>query len=261
MLIPYFLWPIIIWIINNILNLISKRKIIISFNALKNQLLTGHSFLTVLWFQYNLIFITLLILIIELLVSKNKLLIFVNFEIIAYYFQYSNLNYEIFSKYNFNKKFTFGRFLEVLPFSLTGYIFSSLKIINYLKKNRLEYIYILSLFLILMIKYKIFIFIRGFMYEGIKLQIISLNIFCIFLLIPSEKIKNKCIIKIIKLITSNTAGIYYLHIIIRNYTQNFSLLIKNKTFYGSLIIYIISYFVSFFGTKIFGKTKLKHLFQ
>ena len=99
------------------------------------------------------------------------------------------------------------------------------------------------------------------MYQGIELNIISFIVFCIFFLIPSEIIKYEKLINLIKLITNNTAGIYYLHATIRIYTQNFISLIKNKTLSGSLFIYIISYFISFFGIKILGKTKLKHLFQ
>ena len=261
MLIPYFLWPIIIWIINNFLYLSLGLKIKKSFNDLKIQLMTGHSYVAVLWFQYNLIFITLLIQIIELLISKDKLFIFINLEIIAYYFQYSDLNFKIFSKYNFYKKFTFGRFLEVLPFCLTGYIFASLKILDSLKKIRIKSLYILSLIIIIMIKFDIFIYIRGFSYEGIELQIKSFIIFCIFLLMPSDKIKNKYVIKIIKLITSHTPGIYYLHVEIGKYTKNFIPSIKKKNLNGSLIIYIICYIICFFGIKLFGKTKLNNLFQ
>ena len=136
LIIPYLLWPIIIWIINKCLIFFFDWKNNISFKELKMQLLAGHSFMPVFWFQYNLIFITLLVVIIEFLISKDKLFIFINFEIIAYYFQYSDLNYKTFAKFNYNLKYPFGRFLEVIPFCMTGYILSSLKIITYLKKNK-----------------------------------------------------------------------------------------------------------------------------
>lgn len=261
LLIPYILWPIIIWIFNNAFYYCFDWKIKHSFHDLKMQLLTGHSFITVLWFQYNLIFITILILIIELLASKNKLFIYCNILIISYIFQYSNINYEIFSKYNFNLKYPFGRFLEAIPFCLTGSLFSCLNMDIYLKKNKIKSLYILLLILIVIDKYNIFILIKGFRYQGIKLLIICLVIFCIVLLMPAEIIKNNCIIKIVKFITGNTAGIYVLHIPIKLYTEHFILLIKNQTLRGSLLIYIICFFISFFGLFFFRKSKLKNLFQ
>lgn len=261
LLIPYIFWPIIIWIFDNILNYIFNLELKKSFHVLKIQLLTGHSFITVLWFQYNLIFITLLILIIELLASKNKLFIYINLLIISYYLQYSNLNYAIFSKYNYNNKYPFGRFVESIPYCLTGFIFASLKLDIYLKKSRIKSLYILLIILIAIIKYNIFTYIKGFTYQGIKLQILSLVIFSIFILMPSENVKKESIIKIITLITNNTLGIYILHVPIKKYTERFILLIKQKTLIGSLIIYIICYFISIFGLIFCRKSRLKYLFQ
>jgi len=151
--------------------------------------------------------------------------------------------------------------LEVIPFCLTGYILASLRIINYLKKYSIMTIYFFLIILWFVIKYNVFMEIKGFLYQGLRLQIISIIIFIIFSLFPSQKIKNKYIIKIIRLITNNTSGIYFLHYSISNYLQKYIILIKKKTLYGCIIIYIICYFISFLGVKIFGKTKLKNLFQ
>ena len=261
LLIPYFIWPIFIWIINNFLKFFLKWETENSINDLKMQLLTGHWFMRVLWFQYNLVFITLIVVIFEFLIEKNKELIFINLEIIAYFFQYSNLNYQIFSKYSLYKKYTLGRFLEVIPFCITGYILASLKIIHYLKKHSIMTIYFFLTIIWFVIKYNVFIEIKGFLYQGIRLQIISILIFIIFSLFPSQKIKNKNIIKTIRFITNNTSGIYFLHYSISNYLNKYIILIKNKTLFGCIIIYIICYFISFFGLRIFGKTKLRNLFQ
>ena len=72
---------------------------------------------------------------------------------------------------------------------------------------------------------------------------------------------SKYIINIIKIFTDNTSGIYFLHTNIRDYIKNYIRLIKNNTLYGSIIIYIICYIISFFGIKILGKTKYRSLFQ
>lgn len=258
-LIPYFIWPIIIWIIKNFTNLILKKKI--SFYDLKMQLLTGHCFLTVLWFQYDLIIITLLILIIKLLFDKNSIFILINLGILSYYFQYSNINYNIFSKYSFYLRYPLGRFVESLPFCITGYILASIKIDTYVKNIRIKAIFCITFAFLFFIRSNIFININGFNYQGIKLHIKCILFYTIFLLIPQTNIKNLKIEKIFKIISNNTSGVYYLHLpIYRLLRKNFKL-IKKKTFFGSLIIYIICQFISLIGIKLFGNTKLGHLFH
>ena len=258
-LIPYFIWPIIIWIIKNFTNLILKKKI--SFYDLKIQLLTGHCFLTVLWFQYDLIIITLLILIIKLLFDKNSIFILINLGISSYYFQYSNINYNIFSKYSFYLRYPLGRFVESLPFCITGYILASIKIDTYIKNIRIKAIFCITFAFLFFIRSNIFIDIRGFNYQGIKLNIRCILFYTIFLLIPQTNIKNLKIEKIFKILSNNTSGVYYLHLPIYSLLRKNFRLIKKKTFFGSLIIYIICQFISLIGIKFFGNTKLRHLFH
>ena len=261
LLIPYFIWPIIIWILNNISYHILKIKLKTSFNDLKIQYLTGHNFLTVLWFQYNLIFSTLLIIIIELLFTKDVKFILFVIEIFAYFLQYSNYNYKIFSKYVHYKRYSLGRFFEIIPFCITGYFLASLNIINYLKKFRIKTIYLIILIIFLISKYKILNKTSGFLYQGVDLHILSVNIFIIISLLPSEKIKNINYIKIVKIITNHTSGIYILHIPVKFYLQKKVQSIKKRSLTGCIIIYLCCYFICFFGIKLFGGTKLRHLFQ
>ena len=68
------------------------RKIKIRFQRLLMlQLLTGHVFMTVLWFQYDLIFITLSIFIIHLSIKENLIIyILINLQIFGIFFTHSN---------------------------------------------------------------------------------------------------------------------------------------------------------------------------
>ena len=68
-IIPYIIWPIIFYILNNFL-INYKNKITV--NDLIKQLLYGHNFFPVLWFQYVLIIMTLIIVISELLFVKFR---------------------------------------------------------------------------------------------------------------------------------------------------------------------------------------------
>ena len=202
LLIPYLSWPIIIWILNNFLYYTFKLNFKISFNALRIQLMTGHCFMSILWFHYNLIFATLLIIIIIFLSSNHFVSIMLNLCIIAFYFQYSNLNYNIFSKYGYYKQYTFGRFSEIIPYCIIGFIIPSLNLLIALRKYRIYTIYFLLLIFRFFLKYSIFIYINGFYYQGISLLVKSSLVFLIGLLMPYEKINNKYIIDIIKIVTA-----------------------------------------------------------
>ena len=256
--IPYFLWPIIIWQFNNIFHFCLKMKVKISFYDLIIQILTGHNFLAVLWFQLNLIVITVLMVLIHKLFYKNALFILINLLIISYFFQYSNINFKFFSQFSFYTRYPCGRFVEAFPFCISGYILGSLGVINYLNKKKIKALCILLSILFISKKYIIFLSINGFDYQGIRLQIISIIIFIIFALNPFEKII--IIKKIIIFLTNYTSGIYYLHVPIWVYLSNYISLIREGTFLGTIIIYLICYLFSLIGTIMFGKTKLKHLF-
>ena len=98
-------------------------------------------------------------------------------------------------------------------------------------------------------------------YNGMERFFLSIFIFIAFGMFPSEKIKNKVIIKFIKLITNYSAAIFYLHRAIYKYMEPYIILIQKRTMKGCIIIYLICYFIGFIGSLIFGKTKLRHLFQ
>ena len=69
---------------------------------------------------------------------------------------------------------------------------------------------------------------------------------------------NICVKRIIKTITNFTNGIYCMQSqMIPLCKRKFGLI---GNFKSCIIIYLISYFISFIGIMIFGKTKLKYLF-
>ena len=96
LIIPYIIWPIITFILYNLIKLKFKFSLDISLKDLKSQLLTGHSFNTVFWFQWNLIFETFIFIIVELIYHKYIIFILINLGLASYFFQYSRLNFYIF---------------------------------------------------------------------------------------------------------------------------------------------------------------------
>ena len=92
--IPYFLWPIIVFLLNKLLKVFSISNLVIKLSELKFQLLygIGENGMGILWFQWNLIFITLLFIIIIFIFKKNYNFIFIIITITAFIFQYNGKN-------------------------------------------------------------------------------------------------------------------------------------------------------------------------
>ena len=257
LLIPYLFWPLINWLTNNLIMFFFNVKLRNSFRDLKSQLLTGHCFNGVFWFQWNLIFVVFIFIIIELIYHKYLIYIFINFELLAYLFQYSQYNYKVFSKMNFEQKYTLGRFAEIIPFSISGFILSYFQMISKLKQNRIKTINTCLLIFSIIVKYNCFFCPKGFQYQGLKLNILSNCIFIIFSMISKKCIINKFILQISKF----TPGIYYLHIPIMKYFNYFCKTIKKRELFGAFLIYIISFIICIIGNFIFKNTKLINLFQ
>ena len=121
MLIPYIIWPLTIFIIDNIYN----HKFIISWYQLKIQIITGRQFMIPLWYLFSLIFLTLFFFIISI-IFKNHFLFFLQLlAILIYIAQYSKF-YNVLNIYKLNVR---------MPISVFGLTFASTKIIKILKRK------------------------------------------------------------------------------------------------------------------------------
>ena len=211
LLIPYVLWPIIILILNNFL--ISKysfgefgRKITLKDFLI--QIIIGHRYHLVFWFQFFLIFTTLIITILSFIFKKNILNIILLLGIISFNLTISRLNYNFFSSYGFSGK-NLGSVIDLMPIVAIGCIFSSMDILSKIKHFS-KYFYLLLLNLIfLLFEYDIFVNIPELRFSNVLLFLSAAVIFFIlFGSISFDKIKNKKIILILMNITKFTGGIY-----------------------------------------------------
>jgi hypothetical protein len=260
LLIPYIAWPIIIFIANNIFFFILKAKFYKSFKDLKNQLLTGHSFIPSLWFQWDLIFETFLFIIIELLFHKYIIIILINIEITSYFLQYSNYNYYLFQNLIYEQRFTFGRLMEILPYSISGLIIAHSQLMSTLKKNRIKTLCFCFSTFYFFYKYNLIAEPLGFYYQGLRIHIQSICLFITFTIISFDCLPF-ILTKTIKHISALTPGVYYLHIPLRDLFEIIFISVQKKNFFGSLFIYIISYCICFIGNRFLINTKLRNLFQ
>lgn len=260
-LIPYIIWPILLFIFNNILfklfefSLYNKELLL---NDIVVQFIMGQTFHSIFYFQFNLIFLTILFTIISILFKKSFIFIFQILLIIAYIFQYSYLNLYTFKKYSNNIALSLGHIFEFLPFAVMGIILRHLDINAKIKQFKCLTIIYSGIILFLILKYDIFVRIKGYFYPGV-LYNIGGN--CIFILFSLLSFQNKKLIFLLKIITKYTGGIYYIHPICFRILKLKFLFIKNTTLHGSAAIYIISYITCYFGDKLSYKTKFKFLFN
>ena len=215
LVIPYFSWCVISWIIFNINFYLFKEKCPHSILSFLQNLLSGRIYIVSLWFQNILILITLIIIIIIYIFKEKYILIFEFMILLSFYLQYSGINYYFF-KYHFISIYynTYGRIFEALPNALSGLFLSYFNFYNKIKKNRNNIIFLSLYILIFFTKYNFDNQLLSFRYGGIRKNISAVSIFLIFLLIPFDDIKNEKIKKILFLMSSYTAGIYFIHILI-----------------------------------------------
>lgn len=261
--IPYIIHPIVNFGINNIMFIVIKfnrYNRLLTFNDLKTQIVIGRGIygIAVLWFHFNLIIFTLFYFIFSHLLKNNFLVCFQIIAIFSYKYQYSGINYIFFKKYTENIWMSIGNLLETFPITIAAFSFSSSNVHQILSKNRLKYLLFSILFLYLIFYYNLFSYIHGFSSTGIKQVFISIFLFILFYLIPLEMLNSKLLF-LIKQITKYTQGIYCIHFLIQYYMR--LIFEKKGSFIGCIWLYVISYFISFIGYKIFEKGKLKFLFN
>lgn len=260
--IPYFVWSVICWLLFNIYYYKFKRKCPHKIYDLFSGLLNGHSLNLTFWFQVILV-LTSLIMAIFVLFFREKYLLILNFWLaFSYILQYSGLNYNFFLiHYDSHYSATYSRFFNTFPNSICGFFLAAYNIPSKLKfyKNKIIIISLIILAFISKYQFDKCLFINK--YGGIRLNFASICLFFIFYYLPCDKIKNKILVNFLNIITDYTAGIYFLHYIIKSgYIIRFFLDKKKlRTVSGSIYIYLISFIISFFIDKSCGNTKLKHL--
>ena len=257
-LIPYIIWPILVFIFNNILVRIlniTKFQRKLKLKDLVYQLIVGFRFQVVFYYQFNLIFMTIIFTVIAILFKSNFIIIFQMLLILAYFFQYSCWNKYIFSKYSSAFKISLGSFFELLPFAVAGTTLHYLDAITILKKNKKISIFFIEVIIFFILKFDVFIKIIGFFFPGVFLDIGGI---CIFILFSLFSFQNS---KLLRIITKFTGGIYYVHKACYFVLKKKFHFVENLTFHGSVFVYLVSYIICYFGNKYTYKTKYKFLFN
>ena len=257
-LVPYIVWPIIF----SVLYIISSDKVIRLNDLIKDlfiQYLLGRRICFVFWFQFNLLLISLIFIIILICFKKSYILIFQILFLIAYILEYLGFVEMFLESYNEDIKRSIGRTLKMMIFAITGFTLASIKLLYNLKHNKIRNIFLSIIFFIIVIFLKIY-YAKYYYLEGIFLILGSTCLIISFSLLPLNNITNMNMIFLIKQSTSYTAGIYYIHMKVHTYLENRLNIFKEGSLRACVLIYLFCYFICFIGMKMVGKTKYKYLF-
>ena len=257
LIVPYIIWPLIFFIINYLST--DRRTEKYSLYDLFVQLTIGRGIACVFWYQFNLLMIIIIFCLIIFPFKKQHLYLFYSLLLLLLCLEYFNVFEKLFFSCSENIKRSVGRLARMTIFSIIGFILSSYKILIFLKDYRIISMCISFIFSFIILYFKIYISEKYF-YEGIFEILSSISFFIFFYMLPFEKITFGPLIFLIKQITSYSSGIYYMHIKIIEYFQDYFKAFEEKTLTGYTINYIICYFICFIGMKTFGKTNLKYLF-
>lgn len=228
--IPYIIWPYIFHIRNLAIKFFYVKKLEIQFKIIFYQLIIGCGIHNIFWFQFNLILVSLLFIIIILLFKTKYMIILSILGIFSYIFKYFGYSNKILMKYNDIAQFSTKYIAGAYVLALTGFILSKFNIINLCQKNRQRLIAKSIAFLFLIKAYSNSIIINFPYLLGFLIIFVAFNFFIISTMLPFDKINNNKLIFIFKQMTNYTGGIYYIHIPIMIIMRDYFEIIKNKTF-------------------------------
>ena len=187
LLIPYIFWPSFISILR-----LTKPNVEVSLKNYCLQLLIGSSIHNIFWFQFNLIFISLIFSIICFAFNKDRIKILIFIGLFGYNFHLSNFNFLIVSNYKSYLRSNIGSLIELTPLAVNGSIFNSINLLMIVDKCSIVLKNFLFWILFILFKYDIFLKQPGYRYSNISLYIISsLILFLSFGTLPFKKLKEK----------------------------------------------------------------------
>lgn len=215
------------------------------------QIISGHSerLNDVLWYQTNLIWITVLFLLItRIWKSDSKWMVFSLVMLGAVGLQYSGANWQFFSNMRFELEYPLGRLAEMIPLAACGLIMGRFRVFEKIRDKvpRRHLIIGLTLLLVFFTSYPVFIIPDGFGYSGIKRLVVAVCLVYLFWMLPFDWCSNKMKAAISQ-ITNYTLGIYCLHFGVRNILRWFVWSwygMKEGTFGECIIVYITCYVIA-----------------
>lgn len=259
LLIPYIIWPIIIFIIRNINNYFSNNNLI-RFKYLYYQLLIGNGINLVFWFQFNLMLISLIFIIVILFSQKRYhfYLCLIGFLFCIFKFCLPHYN-KLIGIFNGIAIFSLKPIVSSYIYSITGFFLHDINIIKKANNHKKIYIFFSSLLFCFLLFYKKPSENNEFLFYLVY-DLMSLLLFIVFLIFPFNSLINDKYEIIIKKMASYSAGIYYLHTQIISLLDYISVKIASRALLALIINYLLCNMICIIGAKIFRNNSLRYLF-
>lgn len=209
-----------------------------------------------MWFQFDLIVISIIICIIIFLFRNNYALVILK-SLIPLFFIFNKKyeNYLIIYKRIGSIKRLSGSFI----YSISGFLLGSISALENLSNKRKKVFLLIIPVIILVSQYKNIIRISN-RFGIIIIDIVAIILFFNFAVIPLENYPKNFIKQIIKILTSYTGGIYYIHYGVRSIFSPYFKIIKNCNLISCIVNYLLCYFICLIGFRILKNSKLRYLF-
>lgn len=255
LLLPYFIWPIFFWFGK----LIVYYKItVVDINLFKMiiyQLVIGSGSYPVMWFQLDMIAMTILLIII-IFTFKNYHLTIIK-ALYLFYYLFLHRYENIFIGYK-NMR-AIQNFFSSAIYCITGFYFANISIIKIIKDKK-DKIFLFIIPTIIILKEKNNIFKVSDQFSVFVTGMISSILFLFFSILPFDRINNEKIILFIKYLTNYTGGIYYIHRGVRAVLLPYVKILVLGNFKSIVYNYLLCYFICAVGSKAFKRSKLIYLF-
>lgn len=242
LIIPQIVWALVYFVVFGIVGKIRNIQTVNVLSDLFWQIFIGYSprLNPAMWFQMNLIFISILFFVIFYFFDERKgLIIVVVISLLCIFLQYSEINYMLLINQRSEIKETIGRLVDMIPIATFGLCASRYGLMKLFKKKTLLNMVISCILTILFIalEHRVLKVEHGFSYAGIWLPLIawSINSFAYQLNLLVEKYSST-----INFITKHTSGIYYSHLLILFCMFN-TITFKTQTFIECILVYIVGF--------------------
>ena len=253
---PQFVWAIIYFAVYMVIGMILNKiripnDFLIQFTKkdLLWQMITGSDryLCPQFWYQFDLIVFTLIFWLLFRFTGKHASRILVITAILCFVLQYTEWNYDLFCRFEYELWFPLGRLAEVFPFCVSGYLLYDQKIRRIIRENKISSL-VISALLLVTAAFCPFIpkIQHGFEYGGVGLWIYSVTVFVIFDLLPFERIP-ELFKRLIGFLSKYSFGVFCIHLGVGKVWE--CILCPNTglirgTFIECIVIYLISLILS-----------------
>lgn len=221
-----------------------------------SQLFTGAGLNSPMWYQIDVIIMSIICMLIFYKDRQLGICISWILLLVSFYFQYSGINYMIFSEMRSEICYTYGRIFEIVPCVMLGLFIVHYRIFDKLEKCGRKLLFLFLSIGIFILYFPVFEEIKGFSYSGVSKMCLGGLIVGIFYLLPRYVSINSQSVwyKAIQCMSRYSLGVYCIHIMVGQicYFVFARVGLATSTFSGCIFIYFTCLMVCLVISKLPG---------